>query len=100
MQCFLLFQRLKDFISNSEQKNDLFVEEENTGLSMASQSTVMTHIFNFIKSEYSCQVEPAIAEEVCKAAVELFPSLIKNDSTIGGIVSFENGIVINKKFVV
>lgn len=81
---------------NNEQKDDLFVEEENSGLSMEAQSMVVTHLFNFIKTEYSCQAEPTVAEEVCKAAVELFESLKKKDSTIGGIVSYRNGIVINK----
>lgn len=78
---------------------DLFVEEENSGLSMASQAIVMNHLFDFIKTEYSCQVEPKIAEEICKAAVELFASLKKKDSTIGGIVSFENVIASNKNLL-
>lgn len=66
---------------------------------MASQAIVMNHLFDFIKTEYSCQVEPKIAEEICKAAVELFASLKKKDSTIGGIVSFENVIASNKNLL-
>lgn len=84
---------------NHEHEVDLFVEEENSGLSMASQAIVMNHLFDFIKTEYSCQVEPKIAEEICKAAVELFASLKKKDSTIGGIVSFENVIASNKNLL-
>lgn len=54
---------------------------------MSSQSTVISHVFNFIKSEYSCSAEPTIVEDICKAAVELFESVKQKDSTIGGIVS-------------
>lgn len=85
-------QRLKDFILNHEKDVDLFAEEEKTGLSMASQSIVISHLFDFIKTEYSCQVEPKIAEEICKAAVELFASLRKKGSNIGGVVSYGNVI--------
>lgn len=77
---------------NHEHEVDLFVEEENSGLSMASQSIMINHLFDFIQTEYSCQVEPNIAEDICKAAVELFASLKKKNSTIGGIVSFVNVI--------
>lgn len=80
------FQRLKDFILDCDQKDDLFVEEKNSVLSISSQNAVVAHIFNFIKKEYSVSVEPSIIEEVCKAAVELFGSLKKQESTIGGIV--------------
>lgn len=83
-------QRVKDFILNHEKDVDLFAEEEKSGLSMASQSIVMNHLFDFIKTEYSCQVEPKIVEEICKAAVELFASPKKKGSIIDGIVSYEN----------
>lgn len=65
---------------------------------MASQSIMINHLFDFIQTEYSCQVEPNIAEDICKAAVELFASLKKKNSTIGGIVSFENVIASNRIF--
>lgn len=84
---------------NREHEVDVFVEEKNSGLSMASQSIVINHLFDFIKTEYSCQIEPKIAEDICKAAVELFASLKKKDSTIGGIVSYENIIGSNKKLL-
>lgn len=63
---------------------------------MASQSIVINHLFDFIKTEYSCQVEPNLVEEICKAAVELFASLKKKDSTIGGIVSIKTLLVQTK----
>lgn len=78
---------LKQFILDCEKKDDIFVEEKTFGLSVASQSTIIKYIFNFIKREYSLSVEPTIVEEVCKSAVELFESLKQKDSTIGGIVS-------------
>lgn len=78
---------LKQFILDCEQKDDIFVEENTSGLSITSQSTVTKYIFNFIEREYSLSAEPMIIEDVCKAAVELFQSLKQKDSTIGGIVS-------------
>lgn len=72
-----------------EQKNDLFVEENNSGLSITSQSIIATYIFDFIKNEYSLFTEHAIVEEICKAALELFKSMKQKDSTMGGIVSIK-----------
>lgn len=63
---------------------------------MASQSIVINHLFDFITTEYSCQVESNLVEEICKAAVELFASLKKKDSTIGGIVSIKTLLVQTK----
>lgn len=79
---------MKDYILGCEHNDDLFVEEKNSGLSITSQSIVVAHVFNFIKNEYSLSAEPETIEDVCTAAVELFASLKKQDSTIGGIVRY------------
>lgn len=89
-------QQLKEFILSCEQKDDIFDEEKNSGLSIASQSVVNAHIFDFIKSKYTCNVESDIVEDVCKAAVELFESLEHKGSTIGGIVSQKPYFINNK----
>lgn len=83
-------KRLKDFILERDGEDDLFIEELNQGLTLASQNRIFHHVFEFIKSEYTVQAKTATIIEVCKAAIELFQSLKIEDSAIGGIVSIIN----------
>lgn len=66
--------------------DDLFTEEQNGGLTLASQGIVCQHIFDFIKQEYTINAKAETVMEVCKAAIVLFASLKANGSEIGGIV--------------
>lgn len=71
-----------------EGDEDLFVEENETSLSPRSQEIVSKYIYEFIKKEYTCAAKPDEVKKVCKAAIELFGSLMVKESTIEGIVCF------------
>lgn len=73
---------------DSEGDEDLFVEENESGLSPKSQEIVFKHVYNFIRNEYSLDVKADDVKNVCVAAVELFDSIKIQNSTIGGIVRF------------
>lgn len=81
-------QKFRKYIEDVEGCDDLFIEEQETGLAPSSQQIVYKLIFEFIKDQYSLFAKPTEIENVCMAAIELFPSIKANGSEIGGIVSF------------
>lgn len=94
---------MKNFILERDGEDYLFIEEQNQGLTLASQNRIFHHVFEFIKSEYTVQAKTESIIEVCKAAIELFHSLKIEESAIGGIVSIVNCnpfiIIVNMYFV-
>lgn len=83
-----VFQKLKTLIESNGSKH-LFAEETRIGyLTHKCRKTVVHFIVGVIESKFTLAATEAEIAEVCKAAIDLFPSLRHSPSKCGGIVSF------------
>lgn len=84
----IVFQRIRSYMLENE-KEHLIEEYEKLPNKLPKRFTsdVAHVIFDYVLAEYSIRATPDEISGVCKAVVELFPTLKADPSEIGGIVS-------------